>query len=342
MATCVGKRTTIWVGMALVVLATSAGLTPAPASAGSKGGTRYEANLGVHRGYRIRLSSAGKKVEVEIVKDNAYHHNGQAVAIYSVPGHASQHALHADFGPFGEIDARFDVTHRSGGERKEGRRCHYRSALTLRGRLRGTIRLPAQGDFLDFTAHSTPANFVHRYANDCPPAEEIVGVEPEEVEGEEEAGGVVTARASSSEEGFYKALLVSYGHDGPRRTFFEDESFYRPGEKGEPEESFLDGGYRERRGRVDVLEHAFFEAKAGFDLAEFDRGHIRATLSPPAPFSGSVTFTQEGKGAAPSLTGPLSISLPGVADVPLTGPNHLVDLCAKTAEFRCREEDPDD
>jgi hypothetical protein len=328
--------------MALVALATSAGLTAAPASAGGKGGTRYEASLGVHRGYRIRLSSAGKKVEVAIVKDNAYHHSGQAVAIYSVPGQVSEHGLHADFGPFGEIDTRFDVAGRAGGEIKDGRNCRYRTALTLRGRLRGTIRLPAQGDFLDFTAHSTPANFVRRYANDCPPAEEILGVEPEEVEGgEEEAGGVVSARASSSE-GFYKALLVSFGHDGRRHTFFEDESFYVPGSRTEPEESFLDGGYRERRGRIEVLEHAFFEAKAGFDLAEFDRGHIRATLSPPAPFSGSVTFTQEGKGATPSLTGPLSISLPGVADVPLTGPNHLVDLCAKTAELRCRLENPDD
>jgi hypothetical protein len=332
------ERAGIWVGVALVALATSAGLTAAPASAHSEAGMGYEANLGVHRGYRVRLSTAGKKVEVAIVKDDAYHHNGQAVAIYSVPGRATEGGISANFGPFGKIEAHFAVARRRGGEVEHRGSCRYRSPLALRGRLRGTIRIPAQGDFLDLTTHSAPAEFVRHYANDCPSPEVVYEGGPEEVE---EEGRRAAATASRSE-GFYKAILVSYGHDGRRRTFFEDESFYRPGSDAEPEESFLDGGYRERRGRVDVLEHAFFEAPADFDLAEFDRGHILATLTPPAPFSGSVTFTKEGKNAAPSLTGPLTISLPGAPDVPLTGPGHLVDLCAKQAELRCLLEDPDD
>jgi hypothetical protein len=156
-------------------------------------------------------------------------------------------------------------------------------------------------------------------------------------------GLTASVASASGSEGFYKAIVISSGHDGPRRTFFEDESFYPAGGNGaeaKDERSSLDAGFRERRGRVAVLEHTFFDAAARFDLEEFDRGHVRATLAPPPPFTGTATFTKEGKNAVPSLIGALSISLPGVPEVLLTGPRNIVDLCTREAEFRCYLERP--
>ena len=318
--------------VAILAIALWATVGAAAAGAATEGGQAgFHASLGVHHGYRIRLSTRGRQVEVEIIKNRAYQHSGQFVAIYSVRGHVSPHGLRANLGPFGKIDARFDETSRNGGEPQSFGACHYRTQLILRGHLRGTIRLRGEGGFVRFAAHSVRAHYARTF--------------PEENcdEGATE-GGESSARATASRsEGFYKAIVVSYGHVGPRRTFFEDESFYDVGGDGSEskgEGSSLDAGFRERRGRVEVLEHAFFDAHAGFDLAEFDRGHVRATLAPPAPFSGTATFTQEGKGATPTLTGPLTISLPGAPDIPLTGPHHLADLCTKEGEFRCYLEDP--
>jgi hypothetical protein len=46
----------------------------------------------------------------------------------------------------------------------------------------------------------------------------------------------------------------------------------------------------------------------------------RATVTPPAPFSGTATFERHGKSMPPSWTGSLSVSFPGRPNLPLTGP----------------------
>jgi hypothetical protein len=320
--------------IAALVLFAAVALTPSGASA-ANGQGGFAASLGVHHGYRIRLSTRGRQVEVEILKDGAYQGNGQFVAIYAVRGQVSPRSLRADLGPFGKIDARFDETSRSGGKPESFGTCHYHSELFLRGRLRGTIRIRGEGGFVRFGSRSVPAHFDRTFP-------ESKGCRSTSTEGGEESLKAAAASASDSE-GFYKAIVISYGHDGPRHTFFEDESFYPAGGDGaeaKDERSSLDAGYRERRGRVAVLEHTFFDASAKFDLEEFEQGHVRATLAPPPPFTGTAIFTQDGKNAAPSLAGPLAISLPGAPGVRLTGPRNIVDLCTKEAEFRCYLERP--
>jgi hypothetical protein len=320
--------------IATFLLAAALALAPSHASAAGGRGS-YDVDLGVHHGYRIKLSTTGQLVEIEILKDRAYHGNGQFVAIYSVRGQVSPRGLRADLGPFGRVDARFDVSSRSGGEPEGSGVCHYRTELVLQGDLRGSIRLRGEGGFVRFRSRSVPARFDRTFP-------ESKGCRSTSSEGlEESAAG--SAAVASRAGGFYKAIVISYGHDGPRRTFFEDESFYPTsgdGHEAKDEHSSLDAGFRERRGRVAVLEHAFFDAPAGFDLEELGHAHVRATLAPPAPFAGTATFTRAGKGAKPSLTGPLAISLPGAPGIRLTGPRNIVDLCTREAEIRCFRERP--
>jgi hypothetical protein len=319
--------------IATFLLAAALALPPSRASAAGGSGS-YDVDLGVHHGYRIELSTTGQLIEVEILKDRAYQGNGQFVAIYSVRGQVSPRGLRADLGPFGRVDVRFDVSSRSGGEPEGSGACHYRTELVSKGRLRGSIRLRGEGGFVRFGSNSIPARFDRIFP-------ESKGCRSTSSEGGEEAFG--SAASASRGGGFYKAIVISYGHDGPRRTFFEDESFYPTsgdGHEAKDENSSLDAGFRERRGRVAVLEHAFFDAPAGFDLEELDHGQVRATLAPPAPFAGTATFTRAGKGARPSLSGPLAISLPGAPGIRLTGPRNIVDLCTREAEFRCFQERP--
>jgi hypothetical protein len=51
-----------------------------------------------------------------------------------------------------------------------------------------------------------------------------------------------------------------------------------------------------------------------------------ATLEPPAPFSGTATFKLEGPQTA-SWTGDLTVELPGLAKLPLTGKKILAGIC---------------
>ena len=47
----------------------------------------------------------------------------------------------------------------------------------------------------------------------------------------------------------------------------------------------------------------------------------RATVTPPAPFSGSAIFQRQGESKPPLWSGSLAVSFPGKPDVPLTGPS---------------------
>ncbi len=65
----------------------------------------------------------------------------------------------------------------------------------------------------------------------------------------------------------------------------------------------------------------------GPDAFDCDPALRRAVLVPPAPFSGSASFT---RGAAPNhrWSGDLNVDLPGRSDVPLTGPGVKATLVA--------------
>ena len=51
-----------------------------------------------------------------------------------------------------------------------------------------------------------------------------------------------------------------------------------------------------------------------------------ATISPPAPFSGTGTFSREA-GKAARWTGDLKVELPGFGDVPLAGTDSTASMC---------------
>jgi hypothetical protein len=73
----------------------------------------------------------------------------------------------------------------------------------------------------------------------------------------------------------------------------------------------------EYRSGISITRSTSLRARAG--SFRFDRRLRRATVHPPAPFSGTATFNRS-KRANRRWQGDLAVDLPGRADIPLTGP----------------------
>jgi hypothetical protein len=79
----------------------------------------------------------------------------------------------------------------------------------------------------------------------------------------------------------------------------------------------------ERAKGVDIIRIAGASAPSG-DFV-FDNAFSSATLTPPAPFSGSAIFQRNADGTI-SWAGSLAVSFPGMPDVPLVGPQFETTL----------------
>jgi len=82
---------------------------------------------------------------------------------------------------------------------------------------------------------------------------------------------------------------------------------------------------REVVGAMTISRRARAFNPAGFVLSPGKRSR-RASVDPPAPFTGSARFADPAAGA-PTWTGSLSITLPGAPEVALTGPGFAARLC---------------
>lgn len=83
----------------------------------------------------------------------------------------------------------------------------------------------------------------------------------------------------------------------------------------------------ERRRGMTIFRHTFAEGKKG-DIAIGDTRPypLSATVTPPAPFSGSAEYERTPDGER-TWTGSLAVTLPGLGRVPLTGPKFDPRLC---------------
>jgi hypothetical protein len=83
----------------------------------------------------------------------------------------------------------------------------------------------------------------------------------------------------------------------------------------------------ERRRGMTIFRHTSAESKMGDLVIGDTRPYpLSATVTPPAPFSGSAEYKRTPDGER-TWTGSLSVSLPGLGRVPLTGPDFDPRLC---------------
>jgi hypothetical protein len=128
-----------------------------------------------------------------------------------------------------------------------------------------------------------------------------------------------------------RLILQASREEAPRELHSQPTEF----------EVTLDGG---KAGSFDVIHSASsFEFGPGAPSTSFVVPNLaepttEATLSPPAPFSGSATFHLDTPKSA-SWTGDLAVELPGLGKTPLTGKQIYAGLCHGRSD--CTETLPD-
>lgn len=283
----------------LVVLLLACLPSPAPAATpdvsglfGFGGTSPTEFSARASNGYTIDVEGSGRQVTLSA--------SGPAgTAVYIVTGRVSSRGIVADFGKQGRVDVEFRPSRRVRVEMPP-RRCKGEPRVTRWGVFAGTIRFAGERGYTRLRlrrargrTHRTPSWKCKRPRGDSD--QPGSGEEPE-IPGEESEDSLVLEIAN-------RATGVEAG------AF----TFRPPGEDGL---TVFVAGVEERRGRMQIARFAFVPAKeASFS---FDESLSMATIAPPAPFSGTATF-QRAPGGPGSLTGSLSVLLPGTARIPLVG-----------------------
>jgi hypothetical protein len=100
-------------------------------------------------------------------------------------------------------------------------------------------------------------------------------------------------------------------------------------EEGSP--TTIQASMTERVGRLEISRNASSisfgaDAAATFQVPDLAEPLSEATLTPPAPFSGSATFHLDEPRSA-TWSGDLAVELPGAGEVPLTGKGIAAGLC---------------
>jgi hypothetical protein len=279
-------------------------------------GIRLKMVLHGSHGYRISVSSFGHRlVLLSALK-------GGVSAEYVVRGHASRHGIYANFGKLGRIAVRFDGSRRPLGPSRPLFKCKGEPAIHEVGRFEGTIRFNGELGFTSVSARRAKGSVVRSFRRVCkrppwlrPAAHFSRGNQPEK------PSVTIFAEASRTKN---------------RTIFLQTLSAEIPGRSGR-DSVFLGfdvAGLQERRGRIAINRTAFIEGRPGDVLAGDSRVEpTSGTIAPPRPFSGTATYSKAAEAEA-TLTGSLTVWLPGADRVPLTGPDFRAALCRTIKEKR--------
>ncbi len=241
------------------------------------------------------------KVEARPNRVVMYVGKGRLINAYTVPGELSARGLEARFGELGRVSVEFRPLRTvSVNQLSEG--CEGETYTTAEGVFSGTIRFRGEGGYVTVDTARAKGRVESTSRRSCP---RRPGADPfaafEKLDRESEFGRVAVLQATDRHR-----LLAALAVDTEERHA-----------------AFFYGGARERRGRMEVLRLAGVKAP----LSAFTFNHVAgtATLTPPAPFTGSATFQRNADGSK-SWTGSLSVSLLGSEPVFLAGPRFRAGL----------------
>lgn len=220
----------------------------------------------------------------------------RSASLYRAPAKVTATSIQADLGPFGEVDLNL---HGSGREKTARIRCSHGQTYPYEtGVWEGVVEFRGEGGYISGEATRLPV--LPYITSFC---------------------GSGTGRGETSGPGETGARLrgKSFAH-GRILTFQVNKNHARG-------KALFDAELKERRDGVRIYRFASGWLPAS--AFRHDPDLRNATLSPPAPFSGSATLTRSPNSVSPNWTGDLAIEFPG-REVALAGPGmnvHLVPAC---------------
>ena len=287
----------------LVVLALPAGADAKPGYKVHPGSTELILPVEKGGGHVVSVSANDRqRVQFEV--------EGPSSTIeYSTKGRVSSRRIEADFGALGRIDVRLHLV-RFGSDPPRTGRCKGRGPLYGAGTYRGTIEFSHQGGVPKVSTKLGRVHFERLFRQVCKRRRPKFkpGLYPKLKRKTEE--GILTVRGKG--EGRTVRLWATIF--ALRRS-----PAYSGGTCGATV-------YERREGvRITRRTGGFFYHNS-FVMSRRGKKPETVEVVPPKPFAGRALYSRS-PGFAPSWTGDLSVDLPGVEGIPLTGPGFSAVLC---------------
>jgi hypothetical protein len=259
-----------------------------------RGTNGYAISLGTHS-----LGNSPPKVSVSVRR------GGKASTEYDVRGNVTRSRVAASFGRFGRIDLRFHPSGRL--QRHRQRNCDGSISILKRrlGIFTGTLRFRGEDGYTEVSSKRVKGSAGNFWVG--------LGVDV----------GPVCGPAPRRKEVRTVELNVMAAHPDRGFSAFSQPDAHKPVEKARV---LFGAGTAERVGRISIYRTAIALGPASDFL--FDDGVFSsATVTPPAPFTGTATFSRSPDGST-SWSGNLEVGFPGLDSLPLTGPEFKSELGA--------------
>jgi hypothetical protein len=287
---------------AFTLVAPAAAGVPAPSPRlGEDGFLGYSASFVLKgtNGYRIGFIAYSERPDGRGRLSVATHRKGES-AFYSAPAIVSQDFVKADLGPLGKVDL---AVRPSGRERTLHIKCSRESYPFEPISYEGMIEFRGEEGYTQVRAQR--ASLLPFPTSLC--------------------SGSGTGESTGGDGPGARLRGVSYAH-GRALTFQVNKN--RPRAL-----TVWEASLRERRDGILIQREVHGASPAS--AFRFPRDLQTATLSPPAPFSGSASLAHAPNSVNPLWTGGLTLDFPGRSNVPLAGA--LVHVSLVHARFNCSD-----
>lgn len=296
---------------ALAILVCSMAALALPASVAAKPGyyvsrpTIFNTiDLQGSHGYAVYISGVGRNLVWVLVE------KGDASAAYLWRGRVTESAVEARFGKFGRVAVRLRPGSRSDTEEREAD-CKGRPAIRHEGRFEGTIRFRGEKGFTSVDVKSARGMTYRSFRLVC---KRRGGGEPRYKQPPTTSLSAVSSRYPRA----------------PWFSVFKQEPA-RKSALPTPEEAQYTAQTTERQPGLGVVRAASVQAEPKtFAASALGTAPATATVSPPAPFSGTATYEQTPDGQG-TWSGDLAVNLPGRGTLPLADSTYRAELCRSLA-----------
>jgi hypothetical protein len=272
-------------------------------------------DLKASNGYEASVVAKGNRITLNLSR-------GKVQAAYEVKGTTTLRRIDADFGALGQFSGRFvgSVANSSGKAKRQGNGCRGRSAAVALGTFRGSFHFSGEEGFTEIDAASADGVAIQtfrrvcekRHRSDRPTRASAAARDPETT---------ITVLASLAEIDGRRVGFGAFGIESVNHGRREVE--FGP---------FAGASVSEHREGVSIHRTAFLrDAGNGIIITDPKVRPVSASVALPSPFSGTASYL-EIPGAPATWSGDLSVSLPGAAQTPLTGPGFNAVFCRVASE----------